>query len=200
MTAVQCPGQGASSSEARYPRRVEDDPRAILAVDPDARRSGYTLAVRASSIVDVFDLVEVRGGGTGKTSVEWQTILGQLSLIEDVLTRFDLRPAELLVIVETQPAKSPRSSDVEELRRVRYHFEAACELLGVACKFVTIAWADAFVPGARRGGAGAQKKAYVRKAQVMTHGLATNEDQCASFGMLVVEIEALGFELCIKSA
>ena len=169
-------------------------PLLILTVDPDSRRTAYAVAVWDGKR---YVYRGSWGGGTSKQPVEWQTITGQLALMREVAEREGVEFARVRVVIETQGAKGERSRDVEELRRVRYHWQAACELLGCVCKFVSIAWADHFVPGAKRLGKGAQKKAYMRKAQAMTNGETDNEDRCAAFGILAVEIAAKKSELCI---
>jgi len=168
----------------------------IITVDPDSVRSAIARAVWDPER-DGYRYRGSAGGGSSKTPSPWQTIAGQLELIDSELEREGVEASEALVVVESQGANSKWSKDVEALRRVRYHFQAACELRKVACKFVTIVWALSFVPGAQRKGKDAQKKAYRVKAQELTRGETTNEDRCAAFGMLAVEVDALGYDLLI---
>lgn len=145
----------------------------IGAVDPDSTSSAVATARLAAS-GDRYEFVAVEGGGSQR--VTWQDVFG--------VGRFlDAAPCELSrarFAVESQPPKSPYSVDVEELRRVRYHWEAACLLRGVGCVFVPpIAWLSVFVPDAR----GSVKTLYRAEAKRLTPQ-ATNEDRAAAVGIL----------------
>ena len=169
----------------------------VLTVDPDSIRSAYAVAVQDG---ERFEYLGSSGGGSGRKRVDWHTITGWLSLLRKLSEEHGVAFDDMLVVVETQGANGEHSRDVEELRRVRYHVQAACELLCVACKFVSIAWAEKFVPGAKRLGKGKQKEAYMRKSKTLTHGETDNEDRCAAFGMLVVELAAKKLDLYIGPA
>ena len=172
----------------------------VVTFDPDKWRTAYALAVWNVEH-SRFEYRGSFGGGTSKTPVDWQTITGQLALIGEIRKVSGVDCSDMLVVVETQGAHGTHSRDVEELRRMRYHLQAACELLGITCKFVSIGgWGEAFVPGSKRLGVGAQKKAYMSKAKAMAGGETANEDQCAAFGMLVVELASKNFDLYIDSA
>lgn len=179
-------------------------PLLIATVDPDSIRSAIAIA-RWSDKLDGYRYLGSRGGGTSKTPVPWQTIAGQLELLDELAEEHGLvlpRDGErFALVVETQGADSQWSKAVEPLRRVRYHFEASAELRGVDFKTVAIgSWGPAFVPGARAAGRGAEKKAYMKKAKRLTGGETSNEDRCAAFGMLAVEIDELGYELHVDFA
>ena len=172
--------------------------KCVVTFDPDKWRSAYAVAVWN---VEHFEYWGSFGGGTGRTPVAWQTITGALELLREISRSTGIAFADIVVVVETQGASGTHSRDVEELRRMRYHVQAACELLGITCKFVSIGgWGEAFVPGSKRLGVGAQKKAYMAKAKDMTDGETVNEDQCAAFGMLVAELASKNFDLYIGSA
>lgn len=155
----------------------------VAAVDPDSSSSAVAWAVRAAD--GSFDFGGVEGGGS--RAVPWQTITGARAWLAE--TRGVLSPEQVIAVVESQAPAGPQSADVEALRRVRYHWQAACEVDGYACEFVdAMVWQRCFVPFAehprRSDGAGAWKKAYMRRAKQLAPSLATNEDRCAAIGML----------------
>jgi hypothetical protein len=163
-------------------------PRVLVALDPDSTRTAIALAV-LDGLTYVVERVDA--GGTGP-AVSWSSVTGALvELRLAVALAGDV--GEVVVVCETQFAAGPWSADVEALRRVRFHWEAACELLGVA--FVHVdpgAWMSAFVPGAR--GAGAVKVAYRARARALVPR-ATNEDRAAAVGIAWWFASTLGCEL-----
>ena len=157
----------------------------VVAVDPDSSSSAVAWATRTES--GGFAFAGVEGGGS--RAVTWQTITGARAWLSERRWGVAESP-DVAVVVELQAASGPQSADCEALRRVRYHWQAACEVDGYACTFVSVGtWEHAFVPkdehpGRGAGaGAGAWKKAYQRHAKSLTP-LATNEDRCAAIGML----------------
>lgn len=154
----------------------------VVAVDPDSRSSAVAWAGRLSTAGFTFGGVD----GGGSREVTWQTITGARAWLA---AHRAVSPANIAVVVEAQAPAGPQSADCEELRRVRYHWQAACEVDGYACEFVSaMTWQMRFVPKAdhppRGAGAGAWKKAYQRRAKQLAPTLATNEDRCAAIGML----------------
>lgn len=157
--------------------------RLVVAVDPDSRSSAITWGVREG---EGWGVAGVEGGGS--RCVSWQTVTGIRAWLAELCARLGLEPADVAVVVELQAASGPQSQDCEPLRRVRYHWEAACEIDGYACVFVSArTWQASFVPLADRPaphlGAGAWKRAYRSRASAIS-SLATNEDRAAAIGML----------------
>jgi hypothetical protein len=157
----------------------------VIAVDPDSSSSAVAWAVRSTDGGFIFGGVD----GGGSRAVTWQTITGARAWLDEQRGGVLAVPAQVAVVVETQAPSGPQSADCEELRRVRYHWQAACEVDGYACEFVSaMTWQMTFVPKAdhppRGAGAGAWKKAYQKRAKQLAPSLATNEDRCAAIGML----------------
>lgn len=123
--------------------------------------------------------------GGGSRVVPYQTITGARAWLGDMRFAYDLQPSAVDVVIETQAPTGPQSADCEPLRRVRYHWQAACEVDGYDCFFVDAStWQPAFTRGEpKERGAGAMKRMYQRKAKALT-SLAVNEDRCAAIGML----------------
>lgn len=169
----------------------------VIACDPDSQRSALAWAVcREPGALRSFDFVDVDGGGTGKPG-RWQTGNPMLGLLHDLSEEYDINASRITVVCETQAPDGPRSADVEALRRVRYHWEAACEITGA--KFVEaipIVWMRSFV-GEQSLGAGSLKKIYQRRAKELTP-LATNEDRCAAIGILDWYVRSIGSRLVFK--
>lgn len=117
--------------------------------------------------------------------MSYQTISGARAWLNDMRFAYDVQPASVDVVIETQAPTGPQSDDCEPLRAVRYHWQAACEVDGYDCVFVAEpAWTNGFLKGEKIGrGKGARKQAYQRKAKGLT-SLAVNEDRCAAIGML----------------
>ena len=172
-------------------------PTLVVAVDPDATSTALAWALRVG---DAYNLAGIDGGGSRRVS--WQTVKGQRAwLIETCAHLGAIAGNDVTVVVETQAPSGPQSADCEKLRRVRYHFEATCELDGY--DYVEVGagvWQRYFVrlePVGR--GAGAIKTAYQRRAKSMTT-LATNEDRCAALGILTWYVEdVLGSRLEIDT-
>lgn len=152
-----------------------------MGIDPDSRSTAIAWAVRRDDGVYVFDGCE--GGGSRRVS--WSTITGALAWQRGMQAALGLEAREVVVAVETQAAAGPHSADVEALRRVRYHWDAACEIEGSECEHVAeVAWTDVFLQGEQiKHGKGARKIAYQAKAKRLTT-LAVNEDRCAAIGIL----------------
>jgi len=161
-------------------------PALVVAVDPDSRSTALAWAVRDG---DGYRLEGLEGGGSSRVS--WQTIKGQrVWLLSTCMKHGAIEPDDVTVVVETQAPDGPQSADCEPLRRVRYHFEATCEVDGYDYAEVDAnTWETYFLRGEPVGrGKGARKAAYQRKAKTLTT-LATNEDRCAALGMLVWYVE-----------
>jgi hypothetical protein len=160
----------------------------IVAVDPDASNTALAWAVAAG---DVYRLAGLVGGGAGREVVPWSTITGQIAWLQERAAETGCTLAEALVVVETQAAHSPWSADVEALRRVRYHFDATCEIAGARYEEAEPgAWQRHVTTAeARRGGDGAIKAAYKQHAIAVLER-EVNEDQSAAFGILQWAIEA----------
>jgi hypothetical protein len=169
-------------------------PELVLTCDPDSSRSAIAWAI--SRTPKTFAFVDVIGGGTGKP-VSWQTISGMVPLLAGL--HADVDELNMTIVCETQAPDGPRSADVELLRRVRYHWEATCEITGA--KFVSVEpfiWERAFVTDRGRlslpQGKGSLKAAYQKRAKELTP-LATNEDRCATIGMLDWYVRSIGATL-----
>ena len=157
--------------------------RLVVTVDPDSSSSAVAWGVREW---EGWVVAGVDGGGS--RCVSWQTVTGIRAWLADLCTALGVAPADVVVVVELQAASGPQSVDCEPLRRVRYHWEAACEIDGYACLFVSArTWQSSFVPLADRpgprAGAGAWKRAY-RSRALSICSAATNEDRAAAIGML----------------
>lgn len=158
-------------------------PRLIVANDPDSTSTALAWAVRREDGAYVFAGCE----GGGSRAVTWQTITGARAQLTALRNRsvLPVSPREVDVVIEAQAPAGPQSADCEELRRVRYHWQAACEVDRYDCYFVEAhTWQPAFTRGEpKERGAGAMKRMYQRKAKGLT-SLAVNEDRCAAIGML----------------
>lgn len=194
------------------PRDLAALPRLVVAVDPDSRSSALAWAVRrdagecphcggrggfeqagsafagcraCSGTGDLGGYVFVGCEGGGSRAVTYQTITGARAWLSGVRLSYDVPASAVDVVIETQAPTGPQSADCEPLRRVRYHWQAACEVDGYDCVFVDAStWQPAFVRGEpKERGAGAMKRMYQRKAKALTL-LAVNEDRCAAIGML----------------
>ena len=147
----------------------------ILGVDPDSRCTALCLLR-----YDGHDTTPAEVLGGGSIVVKWSTISGALEYLQSVRERFP--DDELLVVIEMQAPKGVHSQDVESLRRVRYHWEAACELLGIECSFVAAkSWQSAVLLPGEVG-----KPAYMKRTRDLAGdhaSLLTNEDRCAAFGI-----------------
>lgn len=156
-------------------------PALVVAADPDSTSTALAWAVQRE---DGYAFAGTEGGGS--RCVSWQTITGARAWLESARAKVQVDPGRVVAVVETQAASGPRSKDVEELRRVRYHWQAACEVDGSECVFVDVGtWTRAFLRGTKNPGrgAGAIKRAYQVRAKELT-ALAVNEDRCAAIGML----------------
>lgn len=164
-----------------YPLDVSSLPRLVAVLDPDSTSTALAHAVRQDD--GSYRFIGVEGGGS--RAVTWQTITGARSWLSLACVQFGCASNEVTVVVETQAPDGPQSAACEELRRVRYHWQAACEVDGYDCTFVDANdWEREFLRGEVVGrGAGARKVAYRRKAKALTPQ-ATNEDRCAAIGML----------------
>lgn len=172
--------------------QVTRDPVLVVAVDPDKLRTALAWARLGSvSRSHVYDLRQLLGGGASRTRVPWSMITGQLAWLRVLIEGEQVDAAEVRLVIETQAANSPRSKDVESLRRVRYHFDAAAEIIGCECEHVDkAAWQNHVVPVASRKGEGAIKAAYLQHARNVLGERCENEDQAAAFGILQWAIEA----------
>lgn len=168
------------------------DPVLVVAVDPDKTRTALAWARLGSfGFKRVYGLRQLLGGGASRTPVPWSTITGQLAWLRDVIEAEQVDASEVRLVIETQAANSPRSKDVESLRRVRYHFDAAAEIIGCECEHVDkAAWQNHVVPAASRKGEGAIKAAYLQHARDILGERCTNEDVAAALGILEWQIEA----------
>jgi hypothetical protein len=168
----------------------------VIACDPDSKRSALAWAVSRES--KAFDFVDVIGGGSGAV-VAWQSATGMTHKLNALAEHFVIWPSKITLVCETQAPDGPRSADVEALRRVRYHWEATCEIVGA--KYVDVqpmTWERLFLGEeydvAKSQGPGAIKRAYQKRAKELTL-LATNEDRCAAIGMLHWYVESIGSRL-----
>jgi hypothetical protein len=157
--------------------------RLVVTVDPDSRSSAIAWGVREG---DGFVIAGAKGGGS--RCVSWQTVTGARAWLAERCAEFGFASADVVVVVELQAASGPQSKDCEALRRVRYHWEAACEIDGYAYESVSArTWQTSFVPLADRppprSGEGAWKRAYRARARAISSA-ATNEDRAAAIGML----------------
>jgi hypothetical protein len=169
---------------------VTRDPVLVVAVDPDKLRTALAWARVGSDRTRVYRLRQLLGGGASRTRVPWSTITGQLAWLRELIEGEQVDATEVRLVIETQAANSPRSKDVESLRRVRYHFDAAAEIIGCECEHVDkTAWQTHVVPAASRKGEGAIKAAYLQHARDMLGQRCENEDQAAAFGILQWQIE-----------
>lgn len=168
------------------------DPVLVIAVDPDKLRTALVWARLGSDRrARVYGLRQLLGGGASRTYVQWSSITGQLEWLRKLINAEGVALAEVRLVIETQAANSPRSKDVESLRRVRYHFDAAAEIIGCECEHVDkAAWQNHVVPVASRKGEGAIKAAYLQHARDVLGERCENEDQAAAFGVLQWAIEA----------
>lgn len=157
-------------------------PRLVVGIDPDSRSTALAWAVRRDDGAYVFAGCE--GGGTRRVS--WSSITGALAWLREQRATLGIaEPGDVAVAVESQAPTGPQSKDCEPLRRVRYHWDAACEIEGHTCEHVAeVVWTGSFLRGEPIGrGTGARKVAYQRRAKALT-SLATNEDRCAAIGIL----------------
>jgi hypothetical protein len=168
------------------------DPVLIIAADPDKTRTALAWARRESSRSPrAYAMRQLRGGGSSRKPVPWSSVAGQRAWLRDLIEAESVDPSEVRLVIETQAASSPRSKDVESLRRVRYHFDAAAEIIGCECEHVDkAAWQNHVVPSAKRLGEGAIKVAYLEHARAVLGERCENEDQAAAFGILQWQIEA----------
>jgi hypothetical protein len=175
------------------------DPVLVVAVDPDKLRTALAWARLGSGRTRVYRLRQLLGGGASRTCVPWSMITGQLAWLRELIETEQVDACEVRLVIETQAANSPRSKDVESLRRVRYHFDATAEIIGCECEHVDkAAWQNHIVPAASRKGEGAIKAAYLQHARDVLGQRCGNEDQAAAFGILQWQIEArLGGTLLI---
>lgn len=154
-------------------------PTLIVAVDPDSKSSALAWALW-SAAEDAYVFGEALGGGT--RAVPWQSVTGAMTWLDQARRMHGLAHKRITVAVETQAPNGPASADVESLRRVRYHWEAACEVEGsVSVSVGASTWQYHFVGQPK--GRGAVKRAYMLRARQLTEQ-ATNEDRCAAIGML----------------
>ena len=162
---------------------VPELPRLVVGIDPDSRATALAWAVRCYD--GAYAFLGCDGGGTRR--VPWSTVTGALAFLRQRVEIHGglITPSEVAVAIETQAAAGPHSADVEALRRVRYHWDAACEIEGSVCEHVDEpVWSAEFLRGEPIGrGKGARKAAYQRRAKGLT-SLATNEDRCAAIGVL----------------
>lgn len=179
-------------------------PLVVVGIDPDKTRTALAWAVSDSRTVGVvgprYQLAGLVGGGASRQRVLWSSVTGQVDWLRELLELTRVDAARVRLVVETQAARSPRSRDVEALRRVRYHFDAAAEVVGCECEHVDkAAWQSHVAPLAVRGkGEGAIKAAYQAHARERLGDRCENEDQAAAFGIVQWQIEArLGGTLVI---
>jgi hypothetical protein len=160
---------------------TQELPDLVVTVDPDKDRTALCWCSRLSGS-NVFVVGGMLGGGRGER-VPWTTITGAMAWLVRLMEETGVPPSRCMLAVETQAPKGPRSFDVEPLRRVRYHFDAACELLGIECEHVDKStWQTFFVDDPTLRGEGAIKAAYQRQAKAECRH-ATNEDRCAAYGI-----------------
>lgn len=178
-------------------RRVVNVPtyRTIVALDPDSTRTALARAdLDGASPGTAYKLRELRGGGAGKP-VAWGAVDGALDYLRQ-LEQEGREPEDVLVIVETQPPDSPWSRSVEDLRRVRYHWDAACVLMGIRCEHVPpAAWEAEVVPEGR--GAGSVKRGAKVAAEEML-GRKVNQDKADALLLLRWMVRQLGSELIVS--
>lgn len=204
-------------------------PSLVVGVDPDSQHTAIAWAeltqVRDGGARDdvdallfggeqptraVYKLAGIEGGGTGSRPVAWSRIGGVLEWLGVRRGREAARlwnpaggtthhPVAVLIAIESQPPTSPRSEDVESLRQVRYHWDAACDLVpATSCVHVLPStWMPWFVAPASPRGEGAMKREYQRKAKAITNGRARNEDQCAAVGLLAWAVDSISGELTL---
>jgi hypothetical protein len=144
-------------------------PDLVVGCDPDSTSTALAWVVREGTR---YRLAGVVGGGS--RAVTWQTITGARAWLAE---RADEVSPRVSFVVETQAVAGPHSRDVEPLRRVRYHWQAACEVDGYDYAEVdATTWQRVFAgrPGKAR---------YQKRAKAITP-LATNEDRCAALGVL----------------
>lgn len=167
------------------------EPVLVVAVDPDKLRTALAWARRGAGRERVYGLRQLLGGGASRTHVQWSSVGGQLAWLRSLLEGEQVDAHNVRLVIETQAANSPRSKDVESLRRVRYHFDAAAEIIGCECEHVDkAAWQNHVVSAASRKGEGAIKAAYLQHARDVLGERCENEDQAAAFGILLWQIEA----------
>jgi len=178
-------------------------PDLVVAADPDSVRTALAWAHQISP--RVYGLRGISGGGSGKNPVKWQSITGVREWLTGAALVANTIPARVTAVVELQAPNGEHSRDVEPLRRVRYHWDAACELLG--CEYVEAdpnEWEAVFSEGKRCPGRGARKKACNARANALTEGAHVrpiNEDQRDAFGILHWYIvSVLGCELRIPKS
>jgi hypothetical protein len=166
----------------------------VLTCDPDSLRSGLAWAVsHGSESSDFYDFTDVIGGGSGAVA-SWQSISGMSTLLCGLTTALGVDLSNVTFVCETQAPNGPQSADVETLRRVRYHWQATCEIVGTKyVEAIPSVWMQSFV-GEQLKGTGAMKAAYRKRAKELTP-LATNEDRAAAVGMLVWYVESIGSRL-----
>ncbi len=174
------------------------DPVLVVAIDPDKIRTALAWAQCSVQHLRTYGLRSLQGGGASRTPVPWSTITGQLTWLRWLIDGVGVEPSEIRLVIETQASNSPRSKDVESLRRVRYHFDAAAEIIGCECEHVDkAAWQNHVAPSAGRG-EGAIKAAYLKHACDVLGERCENEDQAAAFGILQWAIKArLGATLIV---
>jgi hypothetical protein len=159
-------------------------PGLAIACDPDSQSSALAAARRRDEVY-VLELLE--GGGSRRAT--WQTITGQRAWLQELRYQTCVHATRMAFVVESQAPDGPQSADCEALRRVRYHWEATCEVERV--EYVEVGasvWQQHFLRGEVCKGAGARKAAYQLRAKSMTT-LATNEDRCAALGILAWYVE-----------
>ena len=161
--------------------------RFVAALDPDSTQTAIAWAQlgQCSLAGDrAWQFLGAEGGGASKIPVGWSTITGAQAWLLTARAKHGVGFGEMTIVIETQAPNGAHSSDVESLRRVRYHWEAACELLGVCCVFVdACTWERAFAGECKARGKGALKKACQVRAKKLAPSLA-NGDQRDAFGML----------------
>ena len=170
------------------------DPRIVVGIDPDKTRTAIAWAVLVDPVARVYEMRGLIGGGASRARVPWTSITDALEWLPAMAQIETVAVTQIRVSVETQAASSPRSTDVEALRRVRYHWDAACELLGCECEHVDkAAWQSLVLrklqPPRGARGEGAIKRVYQDHARASLGSVVANEDQAAAFGILQWSVE-----------
>lgn len=177
-------------------------PQVVIGVDPDARRTAYAVWVRdpTSSAPTAFSCAEVDGGGSGRESVAWGDVVGADALVRRwaawagwVVGAHERGEGEppVAVCVEAQLASGgAHSSDVEGCRRSRWHWDAACLLLGVPIVHVD---PGAWEPRTEIEGRPVRDvKAEYRRRALALDPRARNEDRAAAVMIGAWLVRSLG--------